>query len=125
MLNLKKKLCLVKKQKREPSPSLLVGIGLITAHIIRGSIRGRVGFTQKLVSAPTILNSRTDVKTEFFFVRCIRTYIFLINGRKVDIRAFYYKSNNLINHISIFIINVLCMKNLLSKSISIINFFLI
>ena len=28
------------------------------------SIRGRVGFTQKLVSALTLLNSRKDVNTE-------------------------------------------------------------
>ena len=86
MITLKKNLRLVKEQKREPSPSLLVGIGLRTAHIIWG----RVGFTQKLVLTSTLLNSRKDRrkdekmerrkdrKTErrSFFGRCRRIYVF-------------------------------------------------
>ena len=78
MLNLKKNLRLVKEQKREPSPSLLVQIGLRIAHIIWV----RVGFTQKLVSAPKVLNSRKDTRKDgVFFVECRRTYV--LNNYKV------------------------------------------
>ena len=80
----------LKELKREPSvsPSLLVGIGLRIAHIIWESIRGRFGFTQKLVSAPILLNSRRDVMTErrSFFVRCRRIYV--INKRELKKKLF-------------------------------------
>ena len=51
ILDFMENLCLVSttnEQKREPSLSLLVGIGFRSAHAIWGSIRGRVGFTLEL-----------------------------------------------------------------------------
>ena len=56
MLNLKKNLCLVKEQKREPSPSLLVGIGLKSAHIILGKHQGKV----------QVINSRTNGRKDVY-----------------------------------------------------------
>ena len=64
MLNLKNDLRLVKEQRREPTPSFLVGIGLRTAHLIWGKCF-------------QLLNSCTNVKTEIrsFFVRFRKTYV--------------------------------------------------
>ena len=78
-LILKKTLRLVKEQKAELFPSLLVGIGLRTAFIIWRNIRGKVMFTQKLVSAPTLLNSRKDRQKDGFFLWDVEELTFLIN----------------------------------------------
>ena len=71
MINLikKKNLRLIKEQKREPSPSLLVGIGLRTAHIIWGKLRRKNVKTERRIDVKTYrckdgkTERRIDVKT--------------------------------------------------------------
>ena len=63
MLNLKS-LRLVKEQKREP---FIGNRAENRSHNFVESFRGRVGFTQKLVSAPTLLNSRKDRRKDGVF----------------------------------------------------------